>query len=201
MDEKIISQDSNSSNPTNPSLAITEVSATDSNGRPSLLWTLGSQILVLVWLALIIALLTSNFEKYIAGANVGCDVVHGDRIGAQTLVTPYVSGDYDDFTSLHTIVTAQSLSLINYSMKDIDAASSAPTLQVDLPVIVWSYGFESRTSKLGAVIAVMGGVIVLIRMVVGNWARTVHREPLGFVTTALDQRPPGVFKGLCEKDV
>jgi hypothetical protein len=95
MDEKIISQDSNSSNPTNPSLAITEVSATDSNGRPSLLWTLGSQILVLVWLALIIALLTSNFEKYIAGANVGCDVVHGDRIGAQTLVTPYVSGDYD----------------------------------------------------------------------------------------------------------
>jgi hypothetical protein len=99
--------------------------------------------------------------------------VSGDRIGAQTLVTYYLDGDYNNLTDMHSIVTAQSLSLISYSMKDIDAADSVPTptrpvLQVNLLAYVWSYGLESWTSKLGVVVMIMGCVIVLIKVGFGR---------------------------------
>jgi hypothetical protein len=80
---------------------------------------------------------------------------------------------------MYSAVMGESLSLIDYSMKDIDAATITPTtpiLSLNLLARVWSYGLESRTSKLGAVVAIMGCVIVLLRLVVGgsgaeNWQR------------------------------
>jgi hypothetical protein len=133
-------------------------------------------------------------------------MVPDDRPSAQAFVGTFGDSDFSALSAVHSIVVAQSFSLIDYSLKDIDAASSAPTptnpvLEVDLLIFVWSYGFESRTSKLGAVIAILGCIIVLMRMVVGICVRTVDRDVLKYVTTALEQSPPGVFTGLEEKEV
>jgi hypothetical protein len=126
--------------------------------------------------------------------------VPSNRTGAQAVVSAYPFDTFYHVTSLHAIVTAQSLSLINCSMKEIDAIGSPPTpttpvFQVNLLVHVWSYGVESRTSKLGVVVTIIGCLIVLVKSVVRFWARTVGRDVLDFVTTALEQKPPGIFEG------
>jgi hypothetical protein len=131
--------------------------------------------------------------------------VPSGRTGAQAVVGYYLSGSFDDFIDLGAIVTAQSLSLIGYSTKKIDAMGKPPTpttavFQVNLLVYVWSYGIESRTSKLSIVVAIIGCLIVLVKSVMGVWARTVGRGVLDFVTTALEQNPPGIFEGLEAKE-
>jgi hypothetical protein len=131
--------------------------------------------------------------------------VPSNRAGALAVVNAYLSGFLNEFYLFYAIVTAQSLSLIGYSMKEIDAMGSPPTpttpiFQVNLLVHVWSYGVESRTSKLGVVVAIIGCLIVLVKSVVGVWARAVGRDMLDFVTTALEQKPPGIFEGLDAKE-
>jgi hypothetical protein len=138
-------------------------------------------------------------------------MVPGDRPSAQFLVDGFLfptigSAVLSNILIAHSVVAAQSFSLIDYSTKDIDAAGSAPTptspiLEVGILIFVWSYGLESRTSKLGAVIVILGCVIVLMRMVVGICVRTVDRDLLKYVTTALEQSPPGVFTKLEEEEV
>lgn len=55
---------------------------------------------------------------------------------------------------------AQTLSLIDHSTEDSDAGGKPtpthPVLDVSLLVRVWPYGLESRTSKLGVVVAILG---------------------------------------------
>lgn len=131
--------------------------------------------------------------------------VPSNRTGALAVVGVYLYDVFYYVTSLHAIVTAQSLSLIGYSMKEIDAMGSpttptTPVFQVNLLVHVWSYGVESRTSKLGIVVTIIGCLIVLVKSVVRFWARTVDRDVLDFVTTALEQKPPGIFERLEAKE-
>jgi len=133
------------------------------------------------------------------------ETVPSDRSSAQDVAYFILEEGYDGFTEHHTIISAQSLSMIYYTMKDIDAVGSPPTpatpvFQVGLSVYVWSYGLGSRTSKLGVVVAIIGCVIVLMKIVVAVWARTVGRDMLDFVTLALKQEPPRIFEGLEAKE-
>lgn len=131
--------------------------------------------------------------------------VPSSRAGALAVVSYYLWGSFDYFIYLQAIVTAQSLSLIGYSTKEINAMGNPPTpttavFQVNLLVYVWSFGIESRTSKLGVVVVIIGCLIVLVKSVVRVWARTVDRGVLDFVTTALEQNPSGIFEGLEAKE-
>jgi hypothetical protein len=131
--------------------------------------------------------------------------VPSNRTGVLAVVSYYLGDYFDGIIDIQAIITAQSLSLIGYSTKEIDAMGDPPTpttavFQANLLVYVWSYGIESRTSKLGVVVAIIGCLIVLVKSVVGVRARTVGRDVLDFVTTALEQNPPGIFEGLEAKE-
>lgn len=109
----------------------------------------------------------------------------------------------DDFTEIQQLVMAQALSISDYTLKNVSASAhnppEAPNLKVDILVYVWSYGLSSRTSRLGAVVAFAGCVIVVIKMAVSLTTRTVPRETLDYVMIGLEQRPPGLFRNIEEK--
>ena len=121
----------------------------------------------------------------------------------------YITGDRNspgDLDEVQSIITAQALSLSGYELKTTSGADETPSpetsvLQVSLLIYVWSYGLLSRTSKLGVFVAIAGCVIVVMKAVVGIATRTVPRETLQFVETALKQDPPGILKNLKEQEV
>ncbi|KAE9364107.1 hypothetical protein N431DRAFT_448644 [Stipitochalara longipes BDJ] len=125
---------------------------------------------------------------------------------ALTDALQYTDDDYtEDLTWFHAIIMAQALTLIDYATEDVNSTSdnlptSTPLLSVRLLLYAWMYGLQSITSKLGAAVAIIGCVIVLIGIVVKTWGRTVPRDMLDIVTAALKQTPPEVLKSLEEKE-
>jgi len=107
--------------------------------------------------------------------------------------------------TMHNTIVKNGLSLIDYSTIDNDQSdpqfATAQKLKVSLRLRFWAYGLESRTSKLGAVVAIVGCVIVLIAAAVRLMARTERRDLVQIIATALEQNPPGVLKDLSDKEM
>jgi hypothetical protein len=90
-----------------------------------------------------------------------------------------------------SIIIAQSLSLIDYTLQPASPDSAGvQSLVVNFLVHVWSYGLDSRTSKMGVAIAIVGCVVALAKIIVGLATRTVSRDNLDFIMKSLEQSPP-----------
>lgn len=70
-----------------------------------------------------------------------------------------------------------------------------PILLRNARIYVWSYGLQSRTSILGAVVAIAGAVVVLWQFVLGFVDRRRYRSPTQLVVAALEHCPRGEFEG------
>ncbi|KIW95024.1 uncharacterized protein Z519_03605 [Cladophialophora bantiana CBS 173.52] len=102
--------------------------------------------------------------------------------------TPTFASELSDPQS---IIVAQSLSLIDYTLQPASPDSAGvQSLVVNFLVHVWSYGLDSRTSKVGVTIAIAGCVVALAKIVVGLATRTVSRDNLDFIMKSLEQSPP-----------
>src|SRR2546423_3402439 len=111
-------------------------------------------------------------------------VGEGDFVGS--IQVPTMASE---LSNPQSSIMAQSLSLIDYTLQSSSTDPSgdrAQPLQVNIFVHVWSYGLGSRTSKLGVVIAIAGCLIVLAKLVIVLATRTVSRDPLRSVMTALE---------------
>ena len=127
------------------------------------------------------------------------DTIPANQARAQVLINFLRGGEYIStwFTFLQDIVTAQILSQIDY-VTEAPSANHSPTpslpiLEYNLRVYVYTYGLQSGTSILGAVIAIAGCLIVLIKMLFGVVVHTKKRDALEFLEIALEQEPPGIF--------
>ncbi|RMZ88960.1 hypothetical protein DV736_g3817, partial [Chaetothyriales sp. CBS 134916] len=115
------------------------------------------------------------------------------------MIVNYIDENIGELIIAQQTITAQALSLIGHTLEDASAAmdtsisAQGPILEASIQVYVWSYGLPSRTSQLGVVIAIAGCIIVLLRIVVAFKTRTVARDTLDFIITALKQKPPGIF--------
>lgn len=112
-----------------------------------------------------------------------------------------IEDDYFEF--FQATITARSLYLINYFTTPAASSPSSdpahPIFKVSAQLRVWSYGYGSRTSKLGAVVAIAGCICVILRVMCAARVRTVDRSVVDLLMTALEQRPPGVFGAMSEK--
>lgn len=107
-----------------------------------------------------------------------------------------------EFVYAHQVALLNGLSLIDYSTQD--AKSSTPTnpiFKVSILRYVWSYGLGSRTSKMGAVIAVSGCIFVLLHIFVALRSRAVKLSLLDFLIVALEQQQTMVSTGLVKNKV
>jgi hypothetical protein len=136
--------------------------------------------------------------------NASNPVLDGKRAGAELLVgvtkLATQSGELKGVSILHRGFMGQLLSLINYeTTEDAPAAANdtkTPALTATFKTRVWSYGFSSRTSKLGLVVVSLGCLLVLVRLVVRRYVRAAPRAPLDLVVAALKQEPPHIFTSL-----
>lgn len=117
-----------------------------------------------------------------------------------------VNYDAVELVFLYLYSTAQSLSLIDYSYTN-DTSSLAAAAQARLegqPVFskwatlrVWAYGLNGRTTKLGVVIAIIGCVCVLLRLVLAVSLGIKHEHStLELYVAALEHHPTGGFDEL-----
>ena len=67
-------------------------------------------------------------------------------------------------------------------------------------MFVWAYGFKSRTSRLGAIVALAGCVVVLAQGVRGFVDRRRYRTPTQLLVAALEHVPRGEFVGRDHSD-
>lgn len=61
---------------------------------------------------------------------------------------------------------------------------------------VWAYSTDSRTSKLGLVVAIMGCVVVLAKVILSLINRKDYPSPLGLLIVAMEHRYSGEFHGV-----
>ncbi|KAK5709877.1 hypothetical protein LTR17_019381 [Elasticomyces elasticus] len=102
----------------------------------------------------------------------------------------------------------QSLSLIDHGTK---AWNGSPTsldrnnidpgiLYRDARMFVWAYGYNSRTSRFGAVVAVAGCVLVIAQVLLGFYDRRRYRTATQLLVAALEHTPQGEFLGRDHKE-
>jgi hypothetical protein len=110
--------------------------------------------------------------------------------------------------NFHNLAAAHSRYFIPYITSIISPSSpssdTSPVLDSFISVYTWSYGLESRTSKLGTVVAIIGCTLVLLKAIFGIIARAPRHSFLNFVIGALKQLPPPItqsFSDLSEVDV
>ena len=110
---------------------------------------------------------------------------------------------------LHLYSMAQTLSLIDYSFYN-DTASLAAAAQArdeGKPIFskwatlrVWAYGLSGRTPKLGVVVAIIGCVCVLLRVILAFTLGIKHEHSiLELFVAALEHHPTGEFDELDDK--
>ena len=88
----------------------------------------------------------------------------------------------------------QALSLVPYSKMDLTSDTDVenhPPLWYWAKVHVWSYGTDSRTSKLGIVVTMLGVVCVIISTVIGMIWRRKKRSLTDLIIAALEHRQEG----------
>ncbi|KAM0721113.1 hypothetical protein Q7P37_003399 [Cladosporium fusiforme] len=96
----------------------------------------------------------------------------------------------------------QALSLVDYTTEFHGATDAArPRLWRNAHMYVWAYGLESRTSKLGVVVAFLGVAVVLVQVVLGVVDRRKYRSPTQLLVAALEHAPSGEFKDVEHDEV
>lgn len=94
----------------------------------------------------------------------------------------------------------QTLSLVDHSTRF--TTDTAQPVSVDHPLLqryakmnVWAYKMGSRTSYLGAVVGIMGCLVVITQVVLGFVDRRRYRSPTQLLVAALEHTPRGEFEG------
>jgi len=114
---------------------------------------------------------------------------------------------YDlDYMCLLPVV--QTLTLVDFTTEILPPDDSRshnpakhPLMIRNAKIYVWAYGLHSRTSKLGALVAMLGIVVVLIQLVLGFVDRRKYRSPTRLLVAALEHAPADEFKGLEHDEV
>ena len=107
---------------------------------------------------------------------------------------------------MHLYSTAQCLSLIDYSYSNETTSLAVAAQAKDkgkhifskwATLRVWAYGLNGRTPKLGVVIAIIGCVCVLLRVILAVSLRIRHEHSiLELFVAALEHHPTGEFDAL-----
>jgi hypothetical protein len=108
-------------------------------------------------------------------------------------------GDFKiDYVSFLPIM--HTLSMIDHSTTPVPEGTR--TTDEDRPVLlrngrmyVWAYGLGSRTSYLGAAVAIAGALVVVWQFFLGFIDRRRYRSPTQLVVAALEHSPRGEFEG------
>jgi hypothetical protein len=107
--------------------------------------------------------------------------------------------------TIHSAVLHLTLTLVDYystpEPPSILADPSRPHLKAFARAQLWSYGFESRTSRLGAFVVIAGCILVVAQTCVGLVMRTPRKSAVQFVAIALKQEPVEKFAILNEKQM
>lgn len=100
-----------------------------------------------------------------------------------------------------------SLSLIDHSTVKVSEEAARknkdewhPTLERHARMFVWTYGVTSRTSIMGAVVAITGCCVAIAQAVLGLLDRRPHRSPTQLLVAALEHVPQGEFDGKGHKE-
>ena len=103
--------------------------------------------------------------------------------------------DYVSFLPImHTLsLIDHSTTLVPEGTKTTD--ENRPVLLRNGRMYVWAYGLGSRTSYLGAAVAIAGCLVVVWQFVLGFIDRRRYRSPTQLVVAALEHSPRGEFEG------
>ena len=115
---------------------------------------------------------------------------------------PYNSTQ-NEFSLLHYLTILQALSMVNYdftnitglSSKDLKPTKEQPIFSSSISIQVWAYGLNSRTAILGAVVSILGILVVLSRLVLAFVFRNKsHFSELELLVAALEHRNQSDFE-------
>ena len=99
----------------------------------------------------------------------------------------------------------QTLSLVDHSTTPLASttkqaqqppADDHPLLQRSAKSYVWAFTMASGTAKMGAVVALLGVVVVLVQVGLGFADRRRYRSPTHLIVAALEHVPRGEFVGV-----
>ena len=121
------------------------------------------------------------------------------------------SNAQSEFMTLQTLLLLQALSLVDYNFTDlttsnnkVSASDAQPVFTLSISVRVWAFGIHSRTSILGAVVSILGILVVLFRLGLALvWPSNSKDDPseTELLVAALEHTYQGEFEGLRqEKD-
>ena len=122
------------------------------------------------------------------------------RIDSYSVITSDDDTKLIESNELKTLVFfsyLQGLSMVPYSKlnltsnSDKEGDSMHPPIWYWAKVHVWGYGLDSRTSKLGIVVTMLGAVCVIISTVIGMIWRREKRSLTDLIIAALEHRQEG----------
>lgn len=109
--------------------------------------------------------------------------------------------DYRPRAYISMLPILQTLSLIDFTTEEAALGVTSETAESDHPLLtwnakmyVWAYGLESRTSKLGLVVALLGIAVVLVQLVLGCVDRRKYRSGTQLLVAALEHVPAKEFE-------
>ncbi|KAI9764737.1 MAG: hypothetical protein M1839_005780 [Geoglossum umbratile] len=134
--------------------------------------------------------------------------VDGTRGAAEEMVRSLKSAlaseyfaDMSHFTRANLWVALQSMSLVNYHNSTNAPNVTHPALRSYVTIHVWAYGLESRTSKMGVTVVMIGCICVLLRTTVGFSWPVKRRSGVELLLAALEHYDDkGVVKKMKETD-
>jgi len=110
------------------------------------------------------------------------------------------------FTNFHNLAAAQGEFYIGYGTINTTKVGYSPldpvvnpALDSFISVYIWSYGLDSTTSKLGAALAIIACILVLLKVVFGLLARTADRSFVNLIIGALKQDPPEITRDISNR--
>ncbi|KAL9613479.1 MAG: hypothetical protein Q9167_001975 [Letrouitia subvulpina] len=116
-----------------------------------------------------------------------------------------------DFVFLHLYALGQSYSMIDYYNYSAPANPDSPASKAQLndpihPVFVtyaklrvWAWGITGRTPKMGVIVAIMGCVVVVLRVILGIATGIQERSSVELLAAAFEHNHRGEFTGLDEE--
>ncbi|KAI4163018.1 MAG: hypothetical protein LQ342_003336 [Letrouitia transgressa] len=116
-----------------------------------------------------------------------------------------------DFVFLHLYALGQSYSMIDYYNYSAPANPDSPAAKAQLhdpihPVFVtyaktrvWAWGITGRTPKMGVIVAIMGCVAVVLRVILGIATGIQERSSVELLAAAFEHNHRGEFAGLDEE--
>lgn len=106
----------------------------------------------------------------------------------------------DQLWLIRNLPISQTMSIVDFTTAPAPPAMSAdpahPLLHRNARIYVWAYGLSSRTSKVGAAVAILGTIVVLIQFALGLVDRRKCRSLVQLLIAALEHVPTGRFSGL-----